>query len=60
MLHQQLTTTRRPAQLIVYRRFRDNYFLNNADEGPLVEMYYYVSPMPTILLVNKSISSEIL
>jgi hypothetical protein len=31
-------------ELNIYRKYRDNYLLGNEDNGPLVEMYYYVSP----------------
>ena len=30
-------------ELDLYRKFRDNYFLDN-ENGPVAEMYYYASP----------------
>lgn len=31
-------------ELNIYRKYRDNYFLKNEYNGPLAEMYYYISP----------------
>jgi hypothetical protein len=31
-------------ELNIYRQYRDNYLLENENNGPLAEMYYYVSP----------------
>jgi hypothetical protein len=45
--------------LNIYRIYRDNYFLKNADNGPLVEMYYYVSPALTEAIISTGRSKEI-
>jgi hypothetical protein len=31
-------------ELDLYRKYRDNYLLENENNGPLAEMYYYISP----------------
>ncbi|MBO9565639.1 MAG: hypothetical protein J7621_22885 [Niastella sp.] len=47
------------AELNIYRHYRDNYFLANAGNGPLVEMYYYVSPALTEAIQDTGRASAI-
>jgi hypothetical protein len=46
-------------ELNIYRIYRDSYFLRDPDNGPLVEMYYYVSPALTEAIISTGRSKEI-
>ncbi|MBO9573818.1 MAG: hypothetical protein J7497_16650, partial [Chitinophagaceae bacterium] len=57
--HLSKTEQEAEAELNIYRKFRDNYFLQNSQNGPLIEMYYYVSPALTEAIENTGRKSEI-
>ena len=46
-------------ELNIFRGFRDDYFLKTPDNGPLVEMYYYISPALTEAITNTGRAKEI-
>jgi len=54
-----VTASEREKELNIYRGYRDDYFLTHADSGPLVEMYYYISPALTEAIGNTGRAKEI-
>jgi len=46
-------------ELNIYRGYRDDHFLAYPDNGPLVEMYYYISPALTEAIGNTGRAKEI-
>jgi len=46
-------------ELNIYRGYRDDYFLKTPDNGPLVEMYYYISPALTEAIANTGRAKDI-
>jgi hypothetical protein len=51
--------TENEKELNIFRGFRDDYFLNTPANGPLVEMYYYISPALTEAIANTGRAKEI-
>ena len=46
-------------ELNIYRGFRDEYFLRSPVNGPLIEMYYYISPALIEAIANTGRAKEI-
>lgn len=52
-------TAKTDHELNMYRTFRDDFFLSNIQNGPLVEMYYYISPALTEAIAATGRAEEI-
>jgi hypothetical protein len=58
-VNRNVPVSEREQELNIYRGYRDDYFLTHADNGPLVEMYYYISPALTEAIGNTGRAKEI-